>query len=290
MSIDAQFDYAQAFSRTFGWVTRAEQESLRGKRVAIAGMGGVGGIYLLTLSRLGIGAFSIADFDTFAMANFNRQAGATMSTLGKAKTEVMADMARDINPEADIRAFPEGVTKDNVGAFLEGVDLYVDGLDFFAFDARDIVFPALAERGIPAVIVAPVGMGAALLNFLPGGMPFADYFGWAGCTPEEKALRFLIGLSPALLQRTYLVDPTSTDLREERVPSTPIGSELAAGVATTEALKILLKRDGVVAAPRGVHFDAYRNKLVRTWRPFGHRNPLQRIALAIAKRTLKKRG
>ena len=66
------FNYHQAFSRNIGWVTAEEQELLRHKRVAIAGMGGVGGIHLLTLARLGIGAFHIADFDVFDIVNFNR--------------------------------------------------------------------------------------------------------------------------------------------------------------------------------------------------------------------------
>jgi tRNA A37 threonylcarbamoyladenosine dehydratase len=95
--IDA-FSYDRAFSRNIGWVTTEEQKALRGKRVAIAGMGGVGGIHLLTLVRLGIGSFHIADFDHFDIANFNRQVGATVSTLGKDKAGVLAAMARDINP------------------------------------------------------------------------------------------------------------------------------------------------------------------------------------------------
>ena len=59
--------------------------------------------------------------------------------------------------------------------------------------------------------------------------------------------------------------------------------EICAGVAATEVLKIVLKRGKVWSAPHGVHFDAYRNKLVRTWRPGGHRNPLQRLAMRIAR-------
>src|SRR3954467_6277338 len=55
------FDYDEAFSRNIGWVTEWEQQILRTKRVAIAGMGGVGGLHLLTLARLGIGAFHISD-------------------------------------------------------------------------------------------------------------------------------------------------------------------------------------------------------------------------------------
>ena len=78
--MDMGFDYNTAFSRNIGWVTEAEQDALRHKKVAIAGLGGVGGSHLLTLARLGVGAFSIADFDTFDVVNFNRQAGAMVST------------------------------------------------------------------------------------------------------------------------------------------------------------------------------------------------------------------
>ena len=85
------FNYEKAFSRNIGWVSASEQQTLRGKRVAIAGLGGVGGAHLLTLTRLGIGAFHIADFDTFDIANFNRQAGAMTSTLGRKKSEVLAE-------------------------------------------------------------------------------------------------------------------------------------------------------------------------------------------------------
>jgi len=59
------FDYKQAFSRNIGWVTADEQEKLRHKKVAIAGMGGVGGSHLIVLARLGIGRFHIADLDVF---------------------------------------------------------------------------------------------------------------------------------------------------------------------------------------------------------------------------------
>src|SRR5437870_7814832 len=99
------FNYEEAFSRNIGWVTEAEQQVLRGKRVAIAGLGGVGGVHLLTLARLGIGKFNIADFDRFDLANFNRQIGATMPTLGRSKVEVLATMAKEINPELEIQTF-----------------------------------------------------------------------------------------------------------------------------------------------------------------------------------------
>lgn len=280
------FDYQAAFDRNIGWVTAAEQERLRSKRVAIAGMGGVGGVHLLTLARLGLQRFHVADFDVFDVANFNRQVGATMSTIGRPKAEVLAEMVRDINPSAEVEIFQKGVDASNLQQFLAGVDLYVDGLDFFAFKAREMTFTACEVAGIPATTVAPIGMGAALLNFIPGKMTFEQYFGWKGASDDEKALRFLLGLAPAGLHRKYLVEPSRINLRERRGPSTMMACQLCSGIAGTEALKILLGRGDVLAAPHGMHFDAYRNMLVRTWRPGGHRNPLQRIALSIGRRML----
>jgi molybdopterin/thiamine biosynthesis adenylyltransferase len=240
------------------------------------------------LVRLGAGAFNLADFDTFNLANFNRQAGASLSSIGKPKLDVMASMASDINPELDLHLFPNGLDEDVLNDFLMDVDLFVDGLDFFALDIRQAVFAACAERGIPAITVAPLGMGAALLNFLPGGMTFEDYFGFARNSQLEKAIRFFVGLAPARLQMGYLVDPSRIDLANHKGPSTAMGCMLCAGVAGTEALKILLGRDRVYSAPWGVHYDAFKNRLARTWRPGGNdRNPLQRLALSAVRRRLQ---
>ena len=282
------FDYSKAFSRNIGWVTQQEQAQLRSSRVAIAGVGGVGGAHLLTLTRMGVGKFHIADFDHFDLANFNRQAGASMASLGQPKVEVLAAMARDINPEVDIRVFVGGVDRMNLPDFLGPVDLYVDGLDFFAFSARQDTFAACASRRIPAITAAPLGMGAAALNFLPSSMSFEDYFLWQDQSDDEKALRFLVGLAPAGLHRSYLVDPAAVNLAEQRGPSSILGCQLCAAVAGAEALKILLGRGKVLAAPHGFQIDAYRNKMVRTWRPGGNTHPLQQLALRIARRQVAK--
>jgi len=277
------FSYEEAFSRNIGWITMEEQQLLRNKRVAIAGLGGVGGVHLLTLCRLGIGKFHLADFDVFDLVNFNRQVGATVSTLGHSKLETMVRQARDINPELEIKEFPDGLAAQNVDDFLDGVDIYIDGLDFFAFQARRLVFAACTERRIPAVTVAPLGMGAAMLNFQPGEMSFDDYFCFDDGSEAEIPVRFLIGLAPARIQMTYLVDPSAIDLSNRKGPSTIMACQLCAGIAATETLKTLLGRGQVRVAPRGYHFDAYRNKLALTWRPGGNRNPLQRFFIMLAK-------
>lgn len=275
------FDYSIAFSRNLGWISAAEQARLRAARVAIAGMGGVGGAHLLTLTRLGVGSFAIADFDTFGVHNFNRQAGAFMSSVDQPKLDVMARMARDINPELELRGFRPGVTPKNLDAFLDGVEVYVDALDFFAMDARRMLFSACAERGIPALTAAPLGMGVAFLYFKPGGMSFEQYFRVEGHDRDEQFARFIAGLSPAMLQRNYLVVPEAVNFREQRGPSTGMACELCAGVMGSAVLKVLLGRGSLRAAPWGMHFDAYHQKLKHTWRPWGNANPLQQLLLKL---------
>jgi molybdopterin/thiamine biosynthesis adenylyltransferase len=286
------FDYNEAFSRNLGWLTPDEQAALRGKKVAIAGLGGAGGVHLLTLARLGIGRFHLADLDQFDLVNFNRQAGATMSSLGRDKVAVMAELARDINPELDIRVFPEGVQPHNVDAFLDGVDIYVDGLDYFVFSVRRMVYDACRRHGIPITFAVPLGMGAALLNFLPQGPSFEEYFCLEDGPEEEWPIRFLAGLAPAMLHRGYLAYPEIIDFARQRVPSTGLACQICAGMAGTEVLKLLLGRGRILSVPRSLQFDAYTGRLRQCWRPGGNRHPLQRLTLAIIRRQLAamKRG
>ncbi len=281
-----KFDYDLAFSRNIGWVTSDEQSLLRNKRVAIGGLGGVGGSHLIVLSRLGIGAFNIADLDDFDLPNFNRQYGASMSTWGKPKADVMEAIIKDINPELQLKTFKQGISLDNLDEFLDGVDIYVDSLDIFALEIRRAVFARCYELGIPTITAAPMGMGTAFLVFMPGQMSFEEYFCLDGLEFEDQIISFVIGVSPSVQQRKYLVDRSSVNFLQKKVPSTSMGIEIAAGVACSNVLKILLNRGDVVVAPRGLHFDAYRNRLVKTWRPWGNRNPLQRYMFWRVKRLL----
>ncbi|MBA4344263.1 MAG: hypothetical protein C0423_19160 [Methylibium sp.] len=288
MSVDTRFSYESAFSRNIGWFTESEQERLRNCRVAIGGLGGVGGSHAITLGRMGIGKFTITDLDTFDWPNMNRQAGAFASTIGQPKLDTLASTLADINPEVDLHLMPGGINPGNIDEFLAGADLYMDSLDIFALDVRRKVFARCWELGIPAVTAAPMGMGTAFLAFRPGGMSFEDYFSLDGFGFEDQVLKFIVGVSPSMQQRHYLLNRGSVNLFEKKVPSTAIGIELAAGVACANAAKLLLGRGDVVVAPRGLHFDAYRNTLLKTWRPMGNRNPLQRFMFWYIKRMLRR--
>jgi molybdopterin/thiamine biosynthesis adenylyltransferase/nitroreductase len=258
--------------------------ALRGKRVAIAGMGGVGGVHLLTLARFGIGAFHVADFDRFDIVNFNRQIGANIETVGRPKVDVLAEMALSINPEIKIKRFEFGIHENNIDDFLDRVDVFVDGFDFFEIEIRTLVYARCYERGIPALCAAPIGMGAGCLAFLPGKMSFEQYFGFVGKTDNERFLRFLIGLAPRGLHRSYLVEPRAIDLPAHKGPSTGAACQICAGITAVNAVKVLLRRGKIQAAPYHHHYDAYRNKLVVSYLPRGLDGPWQRAKIAIARR------
>ncbi|HKU54588.1 MAG TPA: ThiF family adenylyltransferase [Rhizomicrobium sp.] len=283
----APFSYAEAFDRNLGWLTEQEQQSLRGKTVAIAGMGGVGGVHLLTLVRLGVTKFRIADLDAFEIANFNRQVGAMMSTLDQPKVTVLARMAKDINPEVEIVEFAAGVTAENLDIFLHGADLFIDGFDFFVLDIRRQTFARCRALEIPAMTAAPVGMGVAFLLFTPDSMAFEDYFRFEGKSELRQYINFLMGLAPSGMHRSYLVDPTRLDVARRKAPSTIIGVQLCASFTAAQAVKLLLGRGSVKPAPFHYHFDSYLN-IFKSAPRRGNNGLIQRLKGDAVERALKK--
>ncbi len=283
------FDYEEAFSRNEGLLTKSEQERLRSAQVAIPGLGGVGGAHLLTLARMGVGRFHIADHDQFTLANFNRQYGATLPHLGKNKTEVMGGMAHDINPEIQFKIWNEFIDETNVVDFLSDCDLVLDGIDAFEIEARRIVFMKARQMGIPVITAGPIGFSSVLLVFMPDSISFEDYFDIRKeMNSEEKFLRFMLGLAPKLHYLSYMntrkVDPT-----QKSGPSVASSVALCAGFAATEAVKILLKRKKISAVPHFHYFDPYLAKYKRGFLPFGNRNPIQRLKLFFIRKFILKK-
>ena len=277
--------FEEAFSRNIGILTKDEQERLASARVAIPGLGGVGGAHLVALTRVGIGKFHIADFDVFEPVNINRQYGARSSTFGQAKLDVLFHEAKDINPFLEIETFPEGLSPENLDIFLRGVDVVVDGLDFFAFDIRRMLFKRAKALGIPVITAGPLGFGTALLVFDPEKSPdFDDYF---AIRPEmdevEKIIAFAMGLAPKGLHLSY-IDPESVDISAQKGPSLSAACFLCASMATVEVLRIILGRPGGVRVPEYVQFDPYKMRFVKSCLRWGNKGPIQRFKIWIAKR------
>jgi molybdopterin/thiamine biosynthesis adenylyltransferase len=288
--ISSRDDYiSQAFSRNIGLFSREEQERLSRARVAIPGMGGVGGGHFITMVRTGIGRFHISDFDVYEPANVNRQFGARIPDFGRSKMETMKEEALSINPFIDIKEFPAGINKDNVDDFLDGVDIVLDSLDFFAFDVRRLLFNRAREKGIHVITAGPLGFSSAMLVFAPDkGMGFDEYFNIVvGMKPEEQYLAFALGLAPKATQFKYM-DTSKVSFKSKKGPSLYISCQLCCAMAGTEAVRILLGRGEIKAVPYYVQIDPYIRKYHCKKLPMGNRNPLQRMKAIIVKQMLNK--
>jgi len=284
------WSYDRAFCRNLGLINPEEQKKLRESTVAIPGMGGVGGFHLMTLVRTGIGRFHIADQDTFDVANFNRQRGASIHTVGRNKAAVMAEAALAVNPQLKLKTWNKPVDAGNVGDFLDGATVLLDSLDFFSFETRRVMYREAQARKIWVVTAGPIGLSTAWLVFDPEGMSYDDYFDMHdGMEPVDLFAAFLVGLTPRGTQVPYM-DMSYVDAGTARGRSTGLACTLCAGVAAAEIVKILLNRGPLSPAPAYTQFDAYR-RILRTGKlRWGNRGPLQRIKRALMRRQMLNMG
>ena len=268
----------EIFSRNIGLISEREQECLHRARIAIPGMGGVGGIHLVTLARLGIGQFHCADFDVFEPANSNRQYGAKTENFGRPKLTIMCQEAQLINPYLEIGKFSHGLSLDNLDSFLNGVDIVIDSLDFFAIDIRRSLFKRAHERGIHVITAGPIGFGCSMIIFSPdSGMSFDEYFAITDqLSAEEKALRFFLGLTPKTSFMSYM---EGVDLSKKKGPSLGLSCNLCSAMAATEVVRILLRRGETKSAPYYHRFDPYSGRYYRRKLWFGNHHPIQRFKL-----------
>ena len=281
---------AEAFSRNIGLLTQAEQDRLANATVAIPGMGGVGGVHLITMTRTGVGKFHLADFDTYDPVNINRQFGARVPDFGRPKMQVMKEQALSINPYLEIKEFPEGINTSNIDDFLDGVQVVIDGLDFFAFDIRRLLFNRAREKGVYVITAGPLGFSSAMLIFSPHeGMSFDKYFNIVeGMAPQDQYLSFALGLAPRATHIKYM-DLSRVDLESKAGPSLNIACQICSGMAATEAVRIILNKGKVKAVPYFFQFDPYVQKYRKGKLIMGNRNPIQRIKMAVVKHILKKK-
>jgi tRNA A37 threonylcarbamoyladenosine dehydratase len=170
------------FSRTELLLGKDAMEKLKNSRVAVFGIGGVGGYVCEALVRSGVGAFDLIDDDKVCLTNLNRQIIATRKTVGQYKTEVMKQRILEINPDADVRIHNCFFLPENAEEFpYEEYDYVVDAVD--TVTAKISLVMQAQEKNIP--IISCMGAG----NKLDGSMfKVADIYKTKVC-PLAKVMR-----------------------------------------------------------------------------------------------------
>lgn len=147
------------FSRTQLLLGTEAMEKLKRARVAVFGIGGVGGYVCEALVRSGVGAFDLVDDDKVCLTNLNRQIIATRKTVGKYKVEVMRERILEINPDCDVRVhqcfyLPETADQFNFSDY----DYVVDAVD--TVTAKVTLVLEAQKAGVP--IISCMGAGNKL--------------------------------------------------------------------------------------------------------------------------------
>ena len=144
------------FSRTQLLLGESAMQELANKRVAVFGIGGVGGYACEALVRSSIGAFDLIDDDKVCLTNLNRQIIATRKTVGRYKTEVMKERMLEINPNVDVRIHNCFFLPENADKFpFNEYDYIVDAVD--TVTAKISIVMKANELGIP--VISSMGAG-----------------------------------------------------------------------------------------------------------------------------------
>lgn len=163
------------YERNVGAISREENELLRGKKVCVAGCGGLGGGVIEGLARVGVGYIRAVDGDVFDETNLNRQLLSSEKNLGKSKAEEAVRRIGEINSQVDAEAVGCFIDDSNAADILKGVDAVVDALDDAG--ARLIVEAACEKLGIPMIHGAIGGWNGQVAVVMPGDRMMEALYG-----------------------------------------------------------------------------------------------------------------
>ena len=149
----------QRFQRTEMLLGKASMGRLSSARVAVFGVGGVGGYVVEALARSGIGAVDLCDHDTVDVTNLNRQIIALSSTIGRQKVEVAAERVHDINPDCRVTTYPIFFLPETKDQFdFTQYDYVVDAID--TVTGKLSIIEEARQAGVP--VISSMGAGNKL--------------------------------------------------------------------------------------------------------------------------------
>ncbi|HET7831365.1 MAG TPA: ThiF family adenylyltransferase [Gallionella sp.] len=267
--------YEASFIRNFGVVTHEEQARLRNARVTVVGAGGVGGITLIQLARMGVGSIHVIDRDQFEASNINRQMLSAVSKLGVDKAEVAGQVLRDINPEIKVRTTISFVTEENAAELLADSDVIVDATDNLV--SRVVIHRAAAKLGIPSIWIAvtPPFRGG-VMSLTPGSMPYEQVLRHPSyqkeLTPEvrDQVNALKDGRALHSVSQGALKEWAEGYLKKEVAWAVlaPVAN-IVGVLASFEAFKLVIRRPGLdpVIGPKLIKIDLAKEQMVQAIQP-----------------------
>jgi len=255
--------YRDYFIRNIGIFTEAEQEQLKNCTIAVAGVGGVGGLLIERLVRIGVGKIKMTDLGTFEPSNINRQYGAAMGTMDRQKAHVVYQQMREINPGIEIEVDNKGINSmRDAELFVNNCDLVIDEMDYGAWKESIYLQRVARSNGIYYAFAGAIGFGALMVNFDPQGITLEEYNNLSPDQDLEQCQTISVPIERVLpVVPTYVTSALSMDMIQEiisgqrPVPTCSVGTGLASILAAGNAVNILLKKTEIIKAPSYIYVD-----------------------------------
>lgn len=254
--------YQEMTKKNIGVYTQEEQNRLRDGKIVILGLGGVGGAIATLCVRSGVGSISGVDPDTFEVSNLNRQAFATMKSLGKSKSETAEKCLLEINPRLQVRFTCAAINENNAEELLKGHDIVIEALD-------DMPSRIIAHRAARKLNIPSIGMSGSpphrgfVSTFLPDGIDYETALSLPtlGKSMQEASVIELVQnikkkRAENAVQHGAPQD-WANDFKEGKAGwiITPIRATLIASFCAHEALQLLIKQQPLAVAPKGIVID-----------------------------------
>ena len=213
----------EQFVRTELLLGEEAMQKLASSRVAVFGVGGVGGYVVEALARTGIGALDLIDNDQVALSNLNRQIIATMKTLGQYKVDAAADRIADINPDCKVRTYRTFYLPETQAEFdFREYDYVVDAIDTVA--GKLTIIENATKAGVP--VISSMGAGNKLK---PAEFEVADIYKTSICPLAKvirhecrkrgiKSLKVVYSKEEPIRPQTQGEDPKDGEVPRKRVP------------------------------------------------------------------------
>jgi molybdopterin/thiamine biosynthesis adenylyltransferase len=274
-----KYDYNDSYQRNLGILSEYEQNRLKGSKVAVVGVGGVGGAMAMMLARSGVANFTLIDPDKYELSNTNRHINSYYDTQGEYKTEVTRKEILRINPEANVEIFSRKLSLDEIDQVIETNDVIIPAADDVAFSSKVLI--KAQEQKKCAVSAMPSGLTGYILVFNPSSASIidpSDIFGGPKGLPYQELREFLENPAHKCGRRWYITKGKwridwFQKWRQGQAKITHICPNvwLGASLACIEVIKYMTGKWQPVEAPRIWNIHPADNKIEvsrfrrRTW-------------------------
>jgi molybdopterin-synthase adenylyltransferase len=186
------------YLRNFSALDLPEQVKICRSSVLICGCGGLGGVLINLLVRLGVGFLRVVDGDAFAPSNLNRQWLCDTQRLSQPKARVAQQQVRAINPLVEVEAFPELLDETNAHELLQGMDLVLDALD--NLPGRFLLADSARRLGSPFIHGAATGWWGQVSTFMPDSpLDLTAVYGTRKVRDAAEIALGVLGPAPSLI-------------------------------------------------------------------------------------------